>query len=116
MKMRLLQEPFEKIKQGKKKIEIRCNDRKRQKLEPGDIITFYKLPEEKETIQVRVRGLLNYQKFKDLLEDFSVTYFGYPEGYSKQKILDSIYDIYSKEREKEQNVLGIRIELLSGSG
>lgn len=38
--MRLLEEPFELIKAGKKIIEIRLNDEKRQKVSIGDEIVF----------------------------------------------------------------------------
>lgn len=43
--MRLHEEPFELIKFGKKIIEIRLNDEKRQKVNIGDTITFSKLPD-----------------------------------------------------------------------
>ena len=38
--MQLKKIPFEKIKNGTKTIEIRCNDEKRQKIKVNDIIIF----------------------------------------------------------------------------
>ncbi|MBU1091861.1 hypothetical protein KKA27_03305 [Patescibacteria group bacterium] len=43
-----LPDPFERIKRGEKKIEIRLFDEKRQKIKIGDIIETYKEPENKE--------------------------------------------------------------------
>jgi len=51
-RMRLSESAFEKIKTGKKQMEIRCNDEKRQLLKVGDVICFYKLPEEKEELKL----------------------------------------------------------------
>ncbi len=55
-RMHLYKEPFEMIKSGKKKIEIRLNDEKRQKLKIGDTIVFSKLPDCKDKIEVKVTG------------------------------------------------------------
>ena len=38
--MKLYESPFEKIKSGRKTIELRLYDEKRQKVEEGDTITF----------------------------------------------------------------------------
>lgn len=67
--MRLLEEPFELIKAGKKIIEIRLNDEKRQRVKIGDEIVFYKLPDCKEAIKVKVLGLLHYCSFEQFYKD-----------------------------------------------
>ena len=41
--MKLDAEPFEKIKNGSKTVELRLFDEKRQKIKPGDIIEFFVL-------------------------------------------------------------------------
>lgn len=69
--MRLHEEPFNKIKAGLKDIEYRVNDEKRRQIEIGDTIIFYKRPEEKEKIEVKVIDLKYY---KDLLEMFTATF------------------------------------------
>jgi len=59
-KMRLHPEPFENIKSGKKKTEIRINDTKRKKIKVGDVITFSKRPKLMEKIIVKVTGRKDY--------------------------------------------------------
>lgn len=109
--MRLLEEPFELIKAGKKIIEIRLNDEKRQRVKIGDEIVFYKLPDCKEAIKVKVLGLLHYCSFEQFYKDTPFSYFG-REDYSMEKMLEETYKIYTVEEEKKYGVLGIRIELV----
>lgn len=64
-------EPFELIKSGAKDVEYRLNDEKRQKIQIGDMITFYKRPLEDEMIQVVVTDKKYYDT---LLEMYSATF------------------------------------------
>lgn len=69
--MRLHQEPFDMISSGVKNIEYRLNDEKRQQIKVGDTITFYRRPDEIETIKVIVEELKHY---KNLLDMYSATF------------------------------------------
>src|SRR3989344_430561 len=109
--MKLYESPFNRIKLGKKRVEIRLFDEKRQSLDLGDIITFSKLPDLEENLSVEVIGLLRYRTFQELVDDFQMNYFGYPDDHDKRAFVESIYKIYSKEEEKKYGVLGIRIKL-----
>ena len=40
-------------------------------------------------------------------------YFGYPKDYSVEDFVNSIYTIYSKEKEQQYGVLGIKLRLLN---
>jgi len=110
--MKLNEIPFERIKSGKKIIEIRLCDEKRKDLNLGDIISFSKLPGSNEQLSVEVIGLLRYKTFQDLVSDFQMSYFGYPNNHDKRDFVESIYQIYSKEDEQKYGVLGIRIKLV----
>ena len=110
--MKLNQDPFYRIKSGKKKIEIRLFDEKRQKLKVGDKITFFKLPELNEKTSAEIIELKRYKTFKDLVEDFPMSYFGYSDEYNKDNFVNSIYMIYTKGQEERQGVLGIKIKLI----
>jgi ASC-1-like (ASCH) protein len=112
-KMKLLKDPFERILSGKKTIEIRLFDVKRQKLRVGDIIEFSQLPDLKNKAKVEIIDLLRYKTFKGLLNDFGGKYCGYARNYSLDDLLDNVYKIYTKEKEGEFGVLGIKIKLLS---
>ncbi len=104
-KMKLNQEPFEKIKNGTKTIEFRLYDEKRQKVKIGDKIEFSKLPDLKEKLLVDVIDLYKEETFQKLFEKIYT---------NKEKIdskIKSIYEIYSPEKEAKYGVLGIKIKI-----
>ena len=69
--MRLNPEPFEEIKSGKKKTEVRLNDEKRKNIKSGDIILFRKRPELNEKIKVKVISRKNYKSYSNLPKYYS---------------------------------------------
>ena len=105
-KMKLNQEPFEKIKNGTKTIEFRLYDEKRQKVKIRDKIEFSKLPDLKEKLLVDVIDLYKEKTFKNL---FQKIYTNEDEINSKTK---SMYEIYSPEKEEKYGVLGIKIKVI----
>lgn len=109
--MKLLTEPFEKMKAGQKTVEIRLNDEKRQLINVGDSIEFSKLPGLIEKLHVEVVELKNYQNFKEMIDNLDIEVFGYPAEFSKEKFIEMIYSIYSPKQEKEFGVLAIKIKL-----
>ena len=107
--MKLQSFPFERIKEGKKIIEVRLYDEKRRDIKIGDVIEFRREPEQIETVKAEVMGLLNYKTFTDLVNDFPASYFGHSD---KENLLKSIYTFYTKEQEEKYTALGIKIKLL----
>ena len=105
-KMKLLERPFNEIKDGTKKVEFRLYDDKRKQIKINDIIEFSKLPELKEKIKVEVQDLYQYPTFKELLESL-----GYADEELENK-LKGMYSIYTKEQEEKYGVLGIKIKKL----
>ena len=100
---------YEYILGGTKDIEIRLYDEKRQKINIGDIIIFKKEPELNESFKVRVVGLLRYENFEGLFEDFGVDRLA-DKSMEKSELLEELEKFYTKEKQKEYGVLGIRIE------
>lgn len=107
--MKLQPFPFDQIRDGKKKIEVRLYDEKRQAINIGDIIEFRKEPEQTEIVKANVVGLLRYKTFADLANDFKATDFGHP---NTDHLMTSIFSFYTKEQEAKYGVLGIRIKLI----
>ena len=104
--MKLLQQPFEDMKNGTKTIEFRLNDEKRRQIKIGDTITFYLMPDLKESLTTEVLDLYKSETFEKLLNNVLN---------DKDKIketLDIINTIYSKEDEQQYGALGIKIKLL----
>ena len=100
---------YEYILNGSKDIEIRLYDEKRQKINIGDIIIFKKEPELNESFKVKVVGLLRYENFDGIFNDFTIDRLA-DRSMSKSELLEELEKFYTKEKQKEYGVLGIRIE------
>lgn len=75
-KMKLNDNAFDRMKKGNKKREYRVNDEKRRKVKIGDIISFRKLPDLNEKLDMLVTDVHVYKDFKEAVtqyfdEDFS---------------------------------------------
>lgn len=104
-KMKLQESPFERIKNGTKTVEFRLYDEKRKQIQIGDKIEFFKLPDLKEKLVVEVIDLYHGKKFKDIFEKL------FTDKDEINRKVQSMYTIYSSEKEKEYGVLGIKIKI-----
>ena len=100
---------YEYILNGSEDIEIRLYDEKRQKINLGDIIILKKEPELNESFKVKVVGLLRYENFDSLFNDFTIDRLA-DKSMKKSELLEELEKFYTKEKQKEYGVLGIRIE------
>ena len=108
--MKLNDEPFKKIKSGKKKIEIRLNDEKRQKLKVHDLIEFTNVKTEEKLI-VKVKNLYYYDSFSKLYKHFDKEILGYNKNdESSYKDMD-LY--YNKDEQSKYKALAIEIDLIN---
>ena len=105
-KMKLNEEPFERVKNGTKTIEFRLYDEKRRKVKIGDKIEFSKLPDLQEKILVDVLDLYTEPSFEELFEKI------YKDKEQAQQKANAMYEIYSPENEKKYGVVGIKIKLV----
>lgn len=108
--MKLQPKYFEYIKNGTKRIELRLNDEKRSLIQLGDKIKFFKEPELSETFETKVIGLLRYENFESLFNDFDISILA-DSSMNKDELINILQEFYTKEKQKEYGVLGIRIEL-----
>ncbi len=109
--MRLNAESFQKIKAGTKIVEVRLADEKRRKLHIGDEIRFFKLPDRKESIIVKVKRLEKFSSFKEMFEIIDKKLLGHSRLNMEQQ-LERIYRIYAKEEEEKKGVLAIFFGLM----
>lgn len=107
-KMKLAKDPFEKIASGRKVIEARLYDVKRQQINVGDRIEFTRNDNQVESITTKVKALYRYQLFNDLFSDFLPEYFG---GSSKEALIEEIRKFYPVGDERLYGVIGIKLEL-----
>ena len=108
--MKLQPKFFSFIKYGTKRIELRLYDEKRRNIELGDKIVFRKEPELKEVVEATVVGLLKYNSFKKLFEDFDISLLA-DKSMTKEELLEVLEEFYTVEKQEEFGVLGMRIEL-----
>ena len=104
-KMKLKESPFERIKNGTKKIEFRLYDEKRQQIKIGDQIEFSKLPDLQEKLLVDVIELYRENTFEDLFRKL----FSDEEEIVRKA--ESMHEFYSIEKEQQYGVLGIGIKI-----
>ena len=109
--MKLQPEYYNYILNGTKRIEIRLYDEKRQKIKIGDTIKFLKEPDLKESFKIKVVGLYRYNSFEDLFKDFDISILS-DKSMSKEELIDVLEQFYTKEKQEQYGVLGIRIELI----
>lgn len=109
--MKLQPEYYEYIKMGTKRIELRLNDEKRQKIKIGDKIKFLKEPDLKEYFECVVIDLLKYNNFNELFNDYDIKVLA-DENVNKQEFLKTLEKFYSKKDQEHYGVLGIKIEKL----
>ena len=110
-KMKLKESPFERIKNGTKKIEFRLYDEKRQQIKIGDTIKFLKEPNLNESFNAKIIGLLRYNTFEDMFRDFDISVLS-DKSMTKEELISTLEQFYTKEKQKQYGVLGIRIELI----
>ena len=109
--MKLQPEYYNFILNGTKRIEIRLYDEKRQSIKLGDTIKFLKEPELSESFNAKVTGLLRYNSFKDMFKDFDISILS-DKSMTKEEIIKVLEQFYTKEKQEQYGVLGIRIELI----
>lgn len=106
-KMKLNENPFERIKNGTKTIEFRLYDEKRKQVKIGDTIEFSKMPDLQEKLLVDVEELYRETSFEKLFKKI------YPNMDNEEiaEKVKCIHGIYSPEKEQQYGILGIKIKI-----
>ncbi len=98
---------FDFIKHGTKRIELRLFDEKRQQIQLGDTIEF---SNGSENLQAKVIGLLRYNSFPALFEDFDIKILA-DASMTKPELLTTLGEFYPPEAQAKYGVVGIRIKV-----
>ena len=104
--------PFDMIKSGRKTIELRLYDERRQSIEVGDTLVFVHTEDASQTLTARVTALHLFPDFAALYAALPLEKCGYlPEEIATASPADmNVY--YSAERQAQYGVVGIEIALL----
>lgn len=105
--MQLNYEPFMKIKNRTKTIEIRLNDEKRQLLKVGDYIEFNNRETEEKMI-VQIEAIYKFSNFEELYKAFDKVELGYEKD--EEANPQDMEQYYSLEEQKNYGVMGIKIK------
>lgn len=108
-KMKLNNGPFNMIKNGKKDIEMRLYDEKRQQIKKGDTIEFTNIISN-ETIKYVVKELHIYDSFEKIYQIFDKERLGYQQ--EEDANYTDMEQYYSKNDIEKYGVVGI--ELIKG--
>ena len=104
--MKLQDAPFRLFEEGKKRVEVRLLDEKRQKIRPGDAILFHRESGE-ETLTRYVVRLHRYPAFSALFAALP------PEAFGREKesplTAEEMYVYYTPAEEEKWGVLGIEV-------
>ena len=107
--MKLKATPFEQISSGRKTIELRLNDEKRQAVQVGDFISFTCLDDLTKRIQTRVTALHHFATFAELFRSLPKEKLGYAANETPDpQIMD---EYYSREKQAQYGALGIELRL-----
>ena len=109
--MQLQPSPFEMIRNGTKTIELRLFDEKRKKIQIGDIISFTNTAS-KETLKVKVLGLLVFDSFAALYSKLPLLDCGYTKDDVDTASPDDMNAYYPEALQQKYGVVGIQIALL----
>ncbi len=107
--MKLWHGPFTAIQSGRKDVELRLHDEKRQRIQPGDIIEFTD-SETKESLQAEVAA-------KHIFPDFAALYACYNKlriGYNEEDAPDpkDMEAFYPAEEIAKYGVVAIELRVI----
>ena len=110
--MKLQPEPFNKIQNGQKTIELRLLDEKRQLVNVGDIIEFVNMKDETQKIVTEVIALHKFENFKQLYKSLPLEKCGYEKNEIANADPKDMELFYSSDKQKKYGVVGIELKLL----
>lgn len=108
-KMKLNKEPFEAILNGKKTIELRLYDKKRQKICIGDEIKFW-CKETNESIYTTVKDIIVADDFSSLFKMVDLSKCGFEENIDLESAVKLMEEYYSGEEQARHKVVAIELE------
>ena len=109
--MKLKPLPFEMIKSGKKTIELRLFDEKRQEIRVADTVEFKNIST-CEVVTAEVVALHRFDSFKELYENLPLTKCGYTADDVDSAHYTDMNEYYSECEQEKYGVVGIELSLM----
>lgn len=102
---------FDLIKSGEKTLEGRLFKNDKRNYNIGDVLTFYREPENKNTINAIILDKFRFDNFDEMAENLKKEDLGFSNS-TKQEMIDVYRGIYSKENEKKYGVVVFKIKVI----
>ena len=113
--MKLNKKPFFEMLQGKKTVELRLNDEKRQQIKRAEYISFTLKAEDDDgglnLIVAEVIALHKFNSFAELFETDLKVKSGFGDC-TKDEAVQKMREYYSEDEERKYGVLGIELEVV----
>ena len=102
---------FDLIKSGVKIYEGRLNDEKRSLIDVGDVITFKREPELKDSFNAVVKDLVYFESFEEMANTLPLEKVGF-EKETPEEVVAIYHQFYTTEDEAKYGVVAIKVEVL----
>lgn len=110
--MKLNPAPFDMIRDGRKTIELRLYDEKRQAISVGDTIRFNSIEDPRKVLMTKVTDLFVFDSFEKLYQELPLIECGYTDENVNEASPEDMNKYYTKEEQEKYGVVGIRIALV----
>ncbi len=111
--MKLNPNAFHQMTCGKKTIELRLNDEKRQAINTDDIIEFSNTLNPNEILRVKIIKIHNFANFTELYKSLPLNKCGYSLEQLHIASPKDMEKYYSTTEQNKYGVLGIEVELMN---
>ena len=109
--MKLKKEYYNSVINGTKRIELRLNDEKRQKIKINDTITFHLFDDYNKFFTVKVVGLSYYKSIQDLINDYKIENL-ISNNITSEELTNTFNSIYKLEDQEKYGILGISFVII----
>ena len=106
-KMKVQTKYYNLLKSGKKVVELRLFDEKRQQIKIGDEIVFSNLSDTNDSFVARVINLYRAESFDKLCQIITPAQAGFT---SKEELITVLQEFYPPDSQQKYGVLGIEIQ------
>ncbi len=104
--MSVKQRYYDLLKEGKKTVELRLFDEKRQKIKMGDYILFSNADNMHDSFQGKVTNLYWERNFDDLCKKITPAQAGFK---TKKELVNALKEFYPIEKQEKFGVLAIEV-------
>ena len=108
--MHLINEAYNSIFFGTKRVEIRLLDEKRSKLKVNDVIIFTNLEYPDKSFEVLIKNLKTFNNIYEVLDNYDISLLLSMDT-KKEELVNTFNNIYSKDEQNKYKVLCIEFKI-----